>query len=418
MSRLRNTVKKWYLTFFKPTQSQFYFWMDSIWFKDEKIPANNIEGLPSLLNAKADSEMVNQQLLQKVDKVDNKGLSTNDYTTIEKNKLAGIEDGANKNVQSDWNATTGDAFIKNKPTIPAPYVLPTLLSNITQTDINNWNKIGLGLKELTTEDLNTVKESGFYLQSAWTRATATRNYPRKQSGYLTVFTKSNGMGYQTFVTEANIVYLRKARANGTFKSWQELKGSNYIIDDEETTAHTPQHYLDNHRLVMRTEFNTVSSLGLTAETGYCALKTFVSREVGKAVQQAFCFDTGKVYKRYATSPTVWSAWELNGGAPAPTVSQLQTSANITTSQLIDTHSQNGKHVMMLNGANNLTVTIDSADKFCSTYQKTGTGNITFVAGTGKTLVQVDSTNVISGAIGSSATVSIVGNIIYLRIANA
>lgn len=48
-----------------------------------------------------------------------KGLSTNDYTTDEKNKLAGIAAGAEVNVQSDWNATTGDAAILNKPTIPS-----------------------------------------------------------------------------------------------------------------------------------------------------------------------------------------------------------------------------------------------------------------------------------------------------------
>lgn len=47
-----------------------------------------------------------------------KGLSTNDYTSAEKNKLAGIAANAEVNVQSDWNATDGDAFIKNKPTIP------------------------------------------------------------------------------------------------------------------------------------------------------------------------------------------------------------------------------------------------------------------------------------------------------------
>lgn len=37
-------------------------------------------------------------LANKVDKEAGKGLSTNDYTTIEKNKLAGIEAGANKYV--------------------------------------------------------------------------------------------------------------------------------------------------------------------------------------------------------------------------------------------------------------------------------------------------------------------------------
>lgn len=49
-----------------------------------------------------------------------KGLSTNDYTTAEKTKLAGIASGAEANVQSDWSVTdtSSDAYIKNKPTIP------------------------------------------------------------------------------------------------------------------------------------------------------------------------------------------------------------------------------------------------------------------------------------------------------------
>jgi hypothetical protein len=61
----------------------------------------------------------------KVDKVTGKGLSTEDYTTTEKNKLAGIEAGAEVNVNADWNATTGDAQILNKPTIPSTAGLAT-----------------------------------------------------------------------------------------------------------------------------------------------------------------------------------------------------------------------------------------------------------------------------------------------------
>ena len=55
---------------------------------------------------------------KKVDKISGKGLSTNDYTTAEKNKLSGIAAGAEVNVQSDWNITdpASDAYIKNKPT--------------------------------------------------------------------------------------------------------------------------------------------------------------------------------------------------------------------------------------------------------------------------------------------------------------
>ena len=55
----------------------------------------------------------------KVDTVSGKGLSTNDYTTTEKNKLAGIAEGAEVNVNADWNAVSGDAQILNKPTIPS-----------------------------------------------------------------------------------------------------------------------------------------------------------------------------------------------------------------------------------------------------------------------------------------------------------
>jgi hypothetical protein len=55
----------------------------------------------------------------KVDKIAGKGLSTEDYTTAEKSKLAGIQAGAEVNVNADWNAVSGDAQILNKPTIPS-----------------------------------------------------------------------------------------------------------------------------------------------------------------------------------------------------------------------------------------------------------------------------------------------------------
>ena len=59
-------------------------------------------------------------LNNKVGREAGKGLSTNDFTTNEKTKLADIEEGAEVNVQSDWNQTNNskDDYIKNKPTIP------------------------------------------------------------------------------------------------------------------------------------------------------------------------------------------------------------------------------------------------------------------------------------------------------------
>ncbi|WP_321017773.1 pyocin knob domain-containing protein [Eisenbergiella porci] len=79
----------------------------------------------------------------KVDKVTGKGLSSNDFSTALLNKLNGIADGAEVNVQADWSVTdaTADAFIKNKPASfpPASHThtkaqisdMPTKLSQFT-----------------------------------------------------------------------------------------------------------------------------------------------------------------------------------------------------------------------------------------------------------------------------------------------
>lgn len=50
----------------------------------------------------------------KVDKVSGKGLSTNDYTTAEKNKLAGIDAGANKTVVDDTLSNISTNPVQNK----------------------------------------------------------------------------------------------------------------------------------------------------------------------------------------------------------------------------------------------------------------------------------------------------------------
>lgn len=79
----------------------------------------------------------------KVDKVSGKGLSANDYTTTEKNKLASISPGAEVNVQSDWsvNDTGSDSFIKNKPTaMPASDVPTWAKASIKPSYV--WSEIG------------------------------------------------------------------------------------------------------------------------------------------------------------------------------------------------------------------------------------------------------------------------------------
>ena len=59
---------------------------------------------------------------------------TNAFTDAEKTKLSGIATGAEVNVQSDFNATSGDAVILNKPTIPSAL---NDLSDVNTTGVAN-----------------------------------------------------------------------------------------------------------------------------------------------------------------------------------------------------------------------------------------------------------------------------------------
>ncbi len=109
--------------YLKPTQQQFWDWLDSFRHKDDKIPVVDIEGIDELLQSKADKAVLDNHLTdsnahsnefdekldvtamqehlndenahaalfdEKVDKVPGKQLSTEDYTTEDKNTLESL----------------------------------------------------------------------------------------------------------------------------------------------------------------------------------------------------------------------------------------------------------------------------------------------------------------------------------------
>lgn len=83
------------------------------------VDLSGVTDIISELDSKIEAEISRATIAEsnKVDKIVGKVLSTNDYTTNEKNKLAGIASGAEVNVQSDWNQIdiNSDDYIKNKP---------------------------------------------------------------------------------------------------------------------------------------------------------------------------------------------------------------------------------------------------------------------------------------------------------------
>lgn len=58
MATDKNTLKNWFRNKLKPTQEQFWAWMDSYWHKDEKISISSIYGLENLLNDTATNEQI------------------------------------------------------------------------------------------------------------------------------------------------------------------------------------------------------------------------------------------------------------------------------------------------------------------------------------------------------------------------
>jgi hypothetical protein len=182
------------------------------------------------------------------------GATLNDYTTAEKNKLAGIATGAEVNVNADWNATSGDAQILNKPTIPSitnlvPYTGAT-------TDVN------LGLNDITAEKL--IKSGGFDYQFLKADGSVDNNIyltsadlPSTLDLYATT-TASDISGYTVLVRNiADTRYNATAQdvSTGVIASVGQLVGS--LITDANIISGNPGVF----------DFKTIGNISRTNGTG-------------------------------------------------------------------------------------------------------------------------------------------------------
>ena len=84
-----NTIKQWFKTGLKPTQTQFWDTWDSFRHKFDKIPVKEVEGLDELLLSKADKTVL-------------------DHHLADKNVHA-------PQVNTDWNSESGFSQLLNKP---------------------------------------------------------------------------------------------------------------------------------------------------------------------------------------------------------------------------------------------------------------------------------------------------------------
>jgi hypothetical protein len=118
-------------------------------------------------------------------------------------------------------------------------------------------------------------------------------------------------------------------------------------------------------------------------------------------------------------------YKSTGWEYVPSSSDLITQIIITTTTSITTDtlnsnglSQKSRNTVIDNGSNNINLTVNGGTDFNASYLKHGTGTVTFIQGSGRTLVEVDGTNILNGTPGSTATISSIGTTDYLRISNA
>ncbi len=80
------------------------------------------------------------------------------------------------------------------------------------------------LKNLSTEDLDTVKKAGMYGQMATVNATTARHYPEAIAGALLVLPSAHGW-MQVYITYNNYrIYVRNMTSNEVWQSWVRMDG--------------------------------------------------------------------------------------------------------------------------------------------------------------------------------------------------
>lgn len=193
--------------------------------------ANEVEratGVEETLNSN-----ITQLQTQKVDKVEGKGLSTNDYTTPEKNKLAAIEAEANKYVLPAATTTTlGGIIVGDRLSIDDTgklvatytYTLPKASSSVlggVKTGSNITNTDGtISLTKANVTSALGVDPTTTYVRKAGDTMTGILNIKNSEGAQLELFSTASDGG----------AYMRFCPNNQTDNKWYLGVGTNYTLN--------------------------------------------------------------------------------------------------------------------------------------------------------------------------------------------
>ena len=193
--------------------------------------------------------------------------SDNNFTNTLKTKLDGIASGAEVNVNADWNATSGDAQILNKPTIPTAVTQTSQLTNngadgtnpfVTALDVPIYGQSATLVREVrNTTGATLTKGTVVYINGAngnkptaakalaTTDALSARTFGLLQTdlanntnGYVVVIGDLSGLNTSAF-TEGVQLYLSGTVA-GAYTATKTLAPTHLVYVGKVTRAHPTQ----------------------------------------------------------------------------------------------------------------------------------------------------------------------------------
>ena len=274
---------------------QEYFWVNNAWELIGGIDLTDYytkTEVNTLLTAKADvsaiptktSDLTNDSNFA----VDANYVHTdNNYTTAEKNKLAGIAAGAEVNVQSNWTQTnsSADDFIKNKPSIPTK-----------------------------TSDL--TNDSGFITTSAIpTKVSAFTN----DAGYLNGIPDDSVGLNQLDSTIVNALNNINNKANTADLSSVAFSGDYNDLTNKPTIPTKTSNLTNDSNFVSNTSYATASTGGVVKVGSGLSITNGVLSTTGGGVADAVEWDNVLNKPTFSTVATSGSYNDLSNKPTIPTV---------------------------------------------------------------------------------------------------